>query len=363
METNEIECYRQKQAGVIALNRPQALNALTMGMCIDIKLQLEEWLGDDNIKVIIIRSNDEKAFCSGGDIRAIYHNGSKHIKESQKFFQHEYQLNRMIAHYPKPYVALCHGVTMGGGVGMSIHGSHRVGAINLKWAMPETSIGFFTDVGATYFLNQLPGSIGMFLGLTGQRLNAADALFAKIIDYVVPYENFDEVIENLSEADLGTNHHEAVHRILHGMALISPTAPLPPETFVLKRNLGDINSCFSENSLAAIFESLSEKQNTFCEQILNQLAGKSPNSLQVVFTQLHDRPESETIDDALRLEYRIATRMLQTHDFYEGVRAALIDKDRQPRWEPKSLKNVENTTTSAYFEPLAEELRFENPFL
>ena len=360
MNTQEIQFYRQGQVGVIVLNRAQVLNAMSMEMCIDMKLQLDYWREDDQVKVVVIRGNGEKAFCSGGDIRALYHHGRENVAQSQKFFWHEYRLNRTIARYPKPYVALCHGITMGGGVGVSIHGSHRVGAIDLKWAMPETGIGFFTDVGATYFLNRLPGSIGMFLGLTGQPLNVADALFANIIDYVVPYKNFDEVIESLSEADLGNNHHDSVHRILHGMALISPKAPLSPESFVLEKNLADINACFSEDSLINLLQALSAQKTIFCEQMLNQLATKSPTSLHVVFAALHDRPESEDIDEALKLEYRIVTHMLQAHDFYEGVRAALIDKDHQPYWQPASLKNVENTMTSTYFEPLAQELNFES---
>src|ERR1051326_5226588 len=192
--TDDVLFERRGALGLITLNRSKALNALTRDMCIAMRAKLGEWARDEAVKTVAIRGDGERAFCAGGDIRALYNAGMEKSPSAIDFYRDEYRLNAAIKHFPKPYVALLHGIVMGGGVGVSVHGSHRVGNETVSFAMPETGIGLFPDVGGSYFLPRLPGEIGMYVALTGERLNAADSLYAGVLTHIVPASATEELL-------------------------------------------------------------------------------------------------------------------------------------------------------------------------
>jgi enoyl-CoA hydratase len=328
-------------AGVITLNRPKALNALTMAMVEDMSATLQRWAGDDAVRQVVIRASGDKAFCAGGDIRALYDWGRARDPRVFRFFRAEYQLNTLIKRFPKPYVALIDGIVMGGGVGVSVHGSHRVASERLVFAMPETGIGFFPDVGGTYFLPRLPGESGMYFGLTGERCRTGDAHYAGIATHHVPSGRFGELGEALVQA-------QDVDDCLRRFAA-------EPEPGALKNRQADIDRHFGHDSVEAIMASLDADPSDWAQRTVATLRGKSPTSLKVTFRQLREGRRRD-FEDCMRLEYRIVHRIFDGYDFYEGTRAAVIDKDGKPRWRPDALDGVSETDVAAYFAPVAEEL-------
>src|SRR5581483_2996363 len=235
--------FEQRGAlGLITLNRPKALNALTHGMCLSMKGQLDRWAADESVKCVEIRGAGEKDFWAGGDIRSLYESGLAKTPYALNFYRDEYILNHAIKHFPKPYVALIHGIVMGGGVGVSVHGSHRVAGETITFAMPETGIGLFPDVGGSYFLPRCPGEIGMYLALTGARLDTADTLYAGISTHVVPMQDWEALIELLARGDDPDDVMAAMAR-----------APGPPSLAGIRRSLDE---CFSGNSVEDILHRL-----------------------------------------------------------------------------------------------------------
>jgi enoyl-CoA hydratase len=329
------------RAGVITLNRPSALNALTMAMVEEMSATLARWAGDESVRHVVIRANGGKAFCAGGDIRALYDWGRAKDPRFFDFFRAEYMLNTLIKRFPKPYVALIDGITMGGGVGVSVHGSHRVASERLVFAMPETGIGFFPDVGGTYFLPRLPGQAGMYFGLTGDRGRIGDACYAGIATHHVPSGRFGEFGEALAKAD---SIDECLARFV-----------AEPEPGVLKDRQADIDRHFGRDSVEAILASLDADPSDWAQKTAASLRGKSPTSLKVAFRQLREGRDC-AFEDCMRLEYRIIHRIIDGHDFYEGIRAAVIDKDGKPRWRPGMLEEVSEADVAAYFAPIADEL-------
>jgi enoyl-CoA hydratase len=329
------------KAGVITLNRPKALNALTMAMVEEMTATLERWAGDDAVCHVVIRASGGKAFSAGGDIRALYDWGRARDPRFFDFFRAEYMLNTRIKRFPKPYVALIDGITMGGGVGVSVHGRHRVASERLVFAMPETGIGFFPDVGGTYFLPRLPGNAGMYFGLTGDRARTGDACYAGIATHHVPSDRLGELAEALAKAD-------DIDACLAGFVA-------EPEPGVLKDRQGDIDRHFGRDSVEAILASLDGDPSDWAQKTAASLRGKSPTSLKVAFRQLREGRE-RGFEDCMRLEYRIVHGIAGGHDFYEGIRAAVIDKDGEPRWRPGTLEEVGEADVAQYFAAIADEL-------
>lgn len=331
----------KNRAGVITLNRPKALNALTLGMVRQMQPQLERWADDDRVHQIIIKAAGDKAFCAGGDIRALYDWGLARNRNFLEFYREEYLLNTFIKRYPKPYIALIDGIDMGGGVGVSVHGSHRVATERLTFAMPETGIGLFPDVGGTYFLPRLPGELGMFMALTGARLKAPDALYAGIATHYVPSGRLTALEEALSSTD-------DVEEALKGFS-----AECAPSGF--EELQAQIDKHFSCESVEAVVKSLKKDKSDWAAKQLSIIASKSPTSQKIAYRQLREGAKA-SFETCMKIEWRMVNRIYDGHDFFEGIRAVVVDKDNQPAWKPDTLEKVEETDVNAYFETLKDEL-------
>lgn len=336
----EVLFSRVGSAGLITLNRPKALNALTLNMVRLIHPQLNEWARDPAIRLVMIEGAGEKGFCAGGDIRALHDWGKAGARDAYDFYREEYRLNTAIKRYPKPYVALMDGITMGGGVGMSVHGSHRVATERLVFAMPETGIGLIPDVGGTYFLPRLPGQIGMYLALTGERLKAADACHAGIADLFVEGHRLEALKIALGE---GQN----VDSVLVGFKSDPGEAPLKTQRAVIDRHFGG-------ESVAAILASLKSDGSEWALAMAHLIEAKSPTCEIVAHRQLRLGARL-SFEECMAVDFRLTSRCMQGHDFYEGVRAVIIDKDQAPKWQPPTLAEVSGASVDAYFETLGTE--------
>ncbi|MFA6267182.1 MAG: enoyl-CoA hydratase/isomerase family protein [Pseudolabrys sp.] len=348
----EILFEHRGAAGLITLNRPKALNAVSHGMVLAMRAQLEEWADDPAITRVIVTGAGEKAFSAGGDIRHLYDLGKAgRYDEALRFWRDEYPLNTLIKNYRKPYVALIDGIVMGGGVGVSVHGSHRVAGDKFSFAMPEVSIGFFPDVGATWFLPRMPGELGTLCALTGERFNAADGLYAGIATHRIPSARFAALIEGLS----GTVSVDAV------LAAFSEPAGEGP--IGVRRHA--IDRIFAGHDVEVILERLDLEAATkgddadWAAKTAALIRTKSPTSLklalaQVRFGAIHD------FEACMRLEMRIVSRIVRGHDFYEGVRAVLVDKDNKPVWNPPTLNGVTSGEVNRHFASL-DGLELELP--
>lgn len=335
-------------AGHVTLNRPQAHNALTREMCVALYGKLVEWASDQSVRLVVITGAGERAFCAGGDIRALYDDWQRGGRERFRFYWDEYRLNTLIKRFPKPYVALMDGIVMGGGVGVSIHGSHRVVTERTVFAMPETGIGLFPDVGGTYFLPRLPGRLGVFLGLTGHRLKAADCLHAGLAEVKVGAERLPDLVAALAEAADDAEVSAVLDRFAEP-AGAPPLAALTPE----------IGESFAEDEVERILAALDRSETEFARGCAAALRQKSPTSLKVTLRQLRAGALLE-FEDCMRLEYRLACRFMEGHDFFEGVRAVVIDKDHRPQWRPDTLEGVTEAVVDGYFAPLGSgELSFD----
>jgi enoyl-CoA hydratase len=322
----------------ILLNRPKALNALTLNMVRLMDAQLRIWARDPSVKAVLIEGAGERAFCAGGDIRALYDSGKTGQPYAIEFYREEYGLNALIKRYPKPFVALIRGIVMGGGVGVSVHGSHRVAGEGIVFAMPETGIGLFPDVGGTYFLPRCPGETGMYLALTGARLNAADALYAGIATSVAPVETWPALIGAIkTDGDI---------RVLDQFSRAAGPSQL-------EANRAHIDHAFSAASVEDILDRLDAMASPFGAETAKVLRTKSPTSLKVVFAQIR-AGATRSFEDCMRLEFRLTNRFMRGHDFYEGVRAAIIDKDQAPKWSPPDLAGVGASAVEAYFAELPD---------
>jgi enoyl-CoA hydratase len=345
----EIICKVRGAAGMVLLNRPKALNALSLGMVRELARALDAWEHDPAVTRIVVTSASEKAFCAGGDIRQLHDLGrAGRQAEMLAFWGEEYVLNARIKSYPKPYVALIDGIVMGGGVGISLHGSHRVAGERYLFAMPEVGIGFFPDVGATHALPRLPGAAGIYLALTGDRVGAADALAFGLATNAVPSARMAE----LADALCGRG---ALDEIL--AAFVHDPGPVK-----LAGERGTIAECFGSPDLAAIRETIAAKAaggSAFAAKLVQTLSAKSPTSVAIAFEQMR-RGAALDFAEAMRTEFRIVSRIAHGHDFYEGVRAVVIDKDHAPRWRPDEPGGVTAEAIAAYFAPLgAAELALE----
>lgn len=334
-------------SGVITLNRPKALNALNLNMTRLIYRQLKLWEEDPETFLMIIKGAGGKAFCAGGDIIAIAEDGKVGGPLSQGFFKEEYILNNAIGNCKKTYVALIDGITMGGGVGLSVHGHFRIASEKTLFAMPETAIGLFPDVGGGYFLPRLPGKIGLYIALTGFRLKGSDVQKAGIATHFVDSQKIPSLENELSA--LKSPSKEDIADVLD--AYHKKSAAGEEQPFILAEHLDKINSLFSGNSVEEILENLKHDGSPFAHQQLKTLLKMSPTSLKITFRQLKNG-SSLTLQEVLTMEYRLSQASMKGHDFYEGVRAVLIDKDQNPKWKPERLEEVTDEYLDSCFESL-----------
>jgi enoyl-CoA hydratase len=336
-----IKSEKRRQLGLLTLDRPQALNALTHGMINTIAARLTEWAQDPGISCVAIRGAGERAFCAGGDIRAVQQAVVAGTDEGEALLRDEYRMNALIGSCPKPYIALLHGITMGGGAGVSVHGRYRLADPSLSFAMPETGIGFIPDVGGSHFLSRLPGQMGLYLGLTGTPIGLADALDAGLITHAVNRTDFDAVLDALADGE----------RVDKSVAPFARKVGAGP----LRDHRRRIQTIFSAASVEAILERLDRDGGDFARATAQVMRGRSPTSLKLVFRQLREGAQLD-LKQCLAMEFRLALRALRGHDFREGVRAALVDKDRTPHWQPSSLAGVGDL--GEFFAPLGENELF-----
>jgi enoyl-CoA hydratase/carnithine racemase len=335
---------RRGAAGLVTLNRPAALNAVTHGMVHALRAQLNAWADDPAITRVLVKAAGDRAFSAGGDIRALYDLGQagRH-GEALQFWRDEYPLNAAIKQFRKPYVALIDGIVMGGGVGVSVHGSHRVAGDRFQFAMPEVGIGFFPDVGATWFLPRMPGELGAYCALTGERFNAADGCDAGLATHRIPSARFADLLEGLA----GTVSVDAV------LAAFAEPAGEGP---ILARRAA-IDRLFAADQVETILgaldgEAASDSANAvWAGKTAATMRSKSPLSLKLALAQVR-RGKTWDFATCMRAEFRIVSRVIHGHDFYEGVRAVIIDKDNKPRWQPAALDAISAAEVERHFAPL-----------
>jgi len=347
MDASDIIFERRGAAGIVTLNRPKALNAVTHAMVKALRAQLEAWAQDAAVTRVVVTAAGERAFSAGGDIRALTDLGKAgQHDEALQFWRDEYPLNAAIKNFRKPYVALIDGIVMGGGVGVSVHGSHRVAGDRFAFAMPEVGIGFFPDVGATWFLPRMPGELGAYCGLTGERFGIADALAAGIATHRIPSARFPELLEGLS----GTVSVDAV------LAAFAEPAGEGP---IMARRAA-IDRLFAASSVEAILSALDREASAggpdgeWAGKTAATMRAKSPLSLKLGLAQVR-RGATMNFATCMKAEFRIVSRVIHGHDFYEGVRAVIVDKDNRPRWRPDSLAGVSDAEVDRHFAPLGRD--------
>ena len=337
---DEIRFERRGALGIVTLDRPKALNALSLGMIEALHARLDAWAADAGVTRVAIRGAGGRAFCAGGDIRHIHACGTAgRFDEVFAFWQAEYRLVARMQRYEKPIVALIEGVVMGGGVGISLHGAHRVAAETYAFAMPEVGIGLFPDVGMTYALPRLPGRIGTYLALTGARVGPGDALAVGLATASAPAKSFAAILDRLAEGG-------EVADALETGAASPPTGPLVAER-------GVIDDAFAADTVVDILGRLdvaASAGSTFAAETAALIRTRCPTSLCIAREQMARGPALD-FPEAVLTEYRLVTRLMRGHDFYEGVRAVLIDKDGRPDWRPATLEAVDRAAVRAAFEP------------
>ena len=350
---DEILLGRAGRLATLTINRPKALNALTLDNYRRFDPALRAWATDPSVCAVVVRGAGDRAFCAGGDVRAVYEAGrgiSGDPDLPAVFFREEYELIRRIHHFPKPYLAVIDGITMGGGAGISVNGAYRIATERTLLAMPETGIGLFPDVGATRFLNRCPGQVGRYLGLTGARLNAADALYCGFATHAVRQAEIDALLSELADAGWAGDPCRVVEACLRHVAV-----DLPPGSLAALQPA--IDRCFAADNIAAILDALAAEaagggdDAAWADNTRLELLSKSPTSLEITLRQLTIGRDFD-LEAALSLEYRLTQHVMAAHDFYEGVRAMLIDKDQKPRWRPATLAEISDSMIDAYFEPI-----------
>lgn len=333
----------------ITLNRPQALHALTTHMCANMIQALVAWRDDPEIKAVLLdHAPGTRGFCAGGDIRMIAESGAKDGKEARAFFFTEYRLNHLLFHYPKPIVALIDGVTMGGGVGISMPCRFRIATENTTYAMPETGIGLFPDVGGGWYLPRKSEHIGIWLALTGARLKAADCLIAGVATHYMPTEILDAAHAQIAGA---AQTHDAQRALQSGLNALHESAGRPKE--LTPDAVERIDRIFALESVEAIFAALEADGSDWANAQLATLRTKSPQAMKVTFRQMREGAAMASFADEMRSEYRIASRVCARHDFQEGVRALIVDKDNKPVWSPATLDGVTDAMLDEIFAPLS----------
>ncbi|KAH3700048.1 3-hydroxyisobutyryl-CoA hydrolase, mitochondrial-like isoform X2 [Dreissena polymorpha] len=344
---DEVILQRIQDCGVITLNRPKSLNALNLSMIRKIMPQMTEWEKDPAMNLVIIKGTGGKAFCAGGDIIAVTEAGKLGGDLAKDFFREEYILNNKIGTYKIPFVAFIDGITMGGGVGLSVHGQYRVATERTVFAMPETGIGLFPDVGGGYFLPRLGGKLGVFLALTGYRLKGRDVQKAGVATHFIQSSKMQALEEALLK--LPDPKSRDVARTLDRFQ--TESTDIPDTDFSLRDHMGEINRLFDGDTVEQIFENLRKEGSEWSLKQLEELKKKSPVSMKITL-QLLLEGQHKTLQEDLQVEYRLSQHCMEDKDFYEGVRALLKDKDNKPVWNPATLAGVTREHVNWYFSPL-----------
>jgi enoyl-CoA hydratase len=342
---------REGFAGIIRLNRPKAINAVTLEMFRDIDKALDRFEADPDIAVIVLEGAGERGLCAGGDIRALWESSKVKGDLGKILWREEYILNARIARFPKPYIAFMDGIVMGGGVGLSAHSAHRVVTEKTKLAMPEVGLGFFPDVGGTWLLSHSPGEIGTYFGLTGQTMNGPDAIYARFADAVVPFGKLAALREALTKLRPGTTSIE-VKTLIEGFATGAAAGPVAA-------NQPKIDAWFAHDRMQDIVAALQSDGSDLALATLKMLNEKSPRGMVVTLKLLRLARTASSLEECLVREYRAALEVFASDDFREGVRAAVIDKDRSPKWSPPRIEDVTPEMIAPYFAEIgADELKF-----
>jgi enoyl-CoA hydratase len=343
-DAGEILTRAEDGVRFLILNRPKAINSLTHSMVTTMHSVLAEWERDDDVRLVVLAGAGDRGLCAGGDVVAIYHSARADGSEARQFWYDEYVLDGFIGGYPKPYVALMDGIVMGGGVGVGAHANIRVVTDTTKMAMPEVGIGFVPDVGGTYLLSRAPGKLGLHAALTGAPFSGSDAVAMGFADHYVPHE----ALEDFTKTIVNNGVQDALEA--HG---VTP----PFSGLVAQRSW--IDECYDGETVADIVAALRGHDTGPAKDAANLIATRSPTSLEVTLEAVRRAAQLDTLEDVLRQEYRVSCATLRSHDLMEGIRAQLIDKDRNPRWSPSSLSAVSQADVEAFFAPVENELSFE----
>jgi len=350
-EEGDLIVRREGSAGIIRLNRPRAINAVTLEMFRGVDKALDQFEAEAAVSLVLLEGAGDRGLCAGGDIRALYDSSQVKGDLGKILWREEYILNARIAKFPKPYVAFMDGIVMGGGVGLSAHSAHRVVTERTKLAMPEVGLGFFPDVGGTWLLSHSPGEIGTYFGLTGQTMNGPDAIYARFADAVVPSSQLPVLRNVLTEVRPGTASSE-VGALIDDFATgesSGPVAATEPR----------IDAWFGHDRMEDIFAALQRDGSELARATFRTLNEKSPRGMVVTLKLLRLARASSSLEQCLAREYRAALEVFRSDDFREGVRAAVIDKDRNPKWSPSRVEDVTPEMTAPYFADIgADELVF-----
>jgi len=337
--TDDVLISAERGVGRLRLNRPKAIHALTTEMCRAMSEALLCWRSDPDIHAVVIDHFEGRGFCAGGDVVMLAKSGEGDARQAREFFFAEYRLNHLLFTYPKPTVAIMDGITMGGGVGISQPCAFRVATENTRLAMPETGIGLFPDVGGGWYLPRLPGRVGQFMALTGARLDGAECAYLGLATHYVASSAIEELVDRI---------HKTPERVQGALGAASET---PPEAKI-SNNIALINRLFASDSLEEILSALDGDESEWAEKELATLRTKSPLSCKVSLRLLAEGATRETFADEMRAEYALAVRVVQTHDFREGVHALLIHKHNEPKWDPATPEGVTEEMLDALFAPL-----------
>jgi len=329
--------------GFVTLNRPKAINSLNQSMVDGLRAVLTAWEQDDAINAVVLSGAGERGLCAGGDVVAIYHSARADGAEARRFWHDEYLMNGQIGRFPKKYVALMDGIVMGGGVGVGAHANTRVVTETSKVAMPEVGIGFIPDVGGAYLLARAPGSLGLHVALTGAPFSGADAIALGFADHYVPHDKLDALRQAIA-AD-GVESAIAAHAV-------------EPPASQLAAQRDWIDHCYAGDTVADIVAALRGHDAGPANDAANLIATRSPIALSVTLEAVRRAAKLDTLEDVLAQDYRVSSASLRSHDLVEGIRAQLVDKDRNPKWSPASLSQVNAADVEAYFAPVDDELKF-----
>lgn len=340
--TDQLIIRIQDKAGRISLNRPKAIHALTTAMCTGILDILQAWREDASVETVMIDHAEGRGFCAGGDIRMLAESGASDGRAARQFFHAEYQMNHRLFTYAKPTVAFMDGITMGGGVGLSLPCRYRVATENTRFAMPETGIGLFPDVGGGWYLSRLPGRTGQFLALTGARLDGAECLALGLATHYLPSDALDEAKARIAADPQRTEG-------ILGSLVVTP----PPARIEESRPL--IDRLFASDVLDDIYAALEADGGDWAAKELATLKTKSPQTMKVSLRLLREGAAMQDFADEMRQEYAVGCHVVQRHDFLEGVRAVIVDKDNAPQWDPATPEGVSDHVIDTIFAPLPED--------
>ena len=337
--TDDVLISTQDRVGRLRLNRPKAIHALNTQMCEAMSAALLKWMNDDAVEAVVIDHAEGRGFCAGGDVVMIARSGSEDAEEAKRFFFAEYRLNHLLFAYPKPTVAIMDGITMGGGVGISLPCEFRIATENTRFAMPETGIGLFPDVGGGWYLPRLPGRVGEFMALTGARLDGAECHYLGLATHYVEQASLTDMVDRIATTP---------QRV---QGPIGTFATKPPEAKV-EQNLPLISRLFASDRLEEVLATLEADDSDWAQTELATLRSKSPLSCKVSLRLMAEGAKRTSFAEEMSAEYALAGRVVRTHDFREGVRALLIDKDNSPQWDPASPEAVTDEMLDVLFAPL-----------